>query len=61
MAQLQSVFNAIVLSHVLYSAPAWRGYLSAGEMTSLHQLPSKHATSFRRRPNVIYVGITEAC
>ena len=37
MAQLQSVFDAIVLSRVLYAAPAWRGYLSAGEMTSLRK------------------------
>ena len=38
MAQLQSVFDAIVLSRVLYAASAWREYLSAGEMTSLQQL-----------------------
>ena len=38
MKQFQSVFDAIVLSHVLYAAPAWRCYLSAGEMTSLQQL-----------------------
>ena len=31
MAQLQSVFDAIVLSRVLYAAPAGRGYLSAEE------------------------------
>ena len=41
MAQLQSVFDAIVLSRVLYAAPAWRGYLSAGEMASLQQLFDK--------------------
>ena len=41
MAQLQSVFDAIVLSRVLYAAPAWRGYLSAGEMDSLPQLFAK--------------------
>ena len=35
MAQLQSVFDAIVLSRVLYAAPAWRGYISAGEMDNL--------------------------
>ena len=35
MAQVQSVFDAIVLSRVLYEAPAWRGYHSAGEMVSL--------------------------
>ena len=41
MAQLQSVFVAIVLSRVLYAALAWRGYLSAGEMASLQQLFAK--------------------
>ena len=29
--------------------------------TKIDDVPSKHATSFRRRPNVIYGGITEAC
>ena len=38
VAQFQSVFNAIVLSRVLYAAPAWRGYLSAGEIACLQQL-----------------------
>ena len=41
MAQLQSVFDAFILSRVLYAAPAWRGYLSAGEMVSLQQLFAK--------------------
>ena len=41
MAQLQSVFDAIVLSRVLYAAHAWRGYLSAREMASLQQLFAK--------------------
>ena len=41
MAQLQSVFDAIVLSRVLYTAPAWRGYLIAGEMDNLQQLFAK--------------------
>ena len=41
MAQLQSVFDDIVLSRVLYAAPAWRGYLSAAEMASLQQLFAK--------------------
>ena len=41
MAQLQSVFDAIVLSRVLYAASAWRGYLSAGEMASVQQLFAK--------------------
>ena len=35
MAQLQSVFDAIVLSRVLYAAPAWTGYRSAGEKARL--------------------------
>ena len=38
MAQLQSVFDAIVLSCVLYAAPIWRGYLNAREIASLQQL-----------------------
>ena len=37
MAQLQSVFDAVILSRVFYAASAWRGYLSAGEITSLQQ------------------------
>ena len=41
MAQLKSVFDAIVLSRVLYAAPAWKGYLSAGEMVNLQQLFAK--------------------
>ena len=41
MAQLQSVFDAIVFSRVLYAARAWRGYLSAGEIASLQQLFAK--------------------
>ena len=41
MAQLQSVFDAIVLSRVFYAASAWRGYLSAGELVSLQQLFAK--------------------
>ena len=41
MAQLQSIFDAIVLSRVLYAAPAWRGYLSAAEIVSLQQLFAK--------------------
>ena len=31
LAQLQSVFDVIILSRVLYAAPAWRGYLSAAD------------------------------
>ena len=41
MAQLQSVFDAIVLSRILYAGPAWRGYLSVGEMAMLQQLFAK--------------------
>ena len=41
MAQLQSVFDAVKLSRVLYAASAWRGYLSAREFTSLQQLFAK--------------------
>ena len=37
-AQLQSVFEAILLSRVLYAAPAWRGYLKASEIDSLQQM-----------------------
>ena len=41
MTQLQSVFDAIVRSRVFYAAPAWRGYLNAGEMANLQQLFAK--------------------
>ena len=41
MTQLQYVFDAILISRVLYAAPAWRGYLNAGEMASLQQLFAK--------------------
>ena len=41
MAQLQSVFDVVVPFRVLYAAPAWRGYLSAGEIASLQQLFAK--------------------
>ena len=41
MAQLQSIFDVIMLSRVLYAALSWRGYLSAGEMASLQQLFAK--------------------
>ena len=37
-AQLQSVFDAIILSRVLYAALAWRGYLSAADSECLQQL-----------------------
>ena len=38
LAQLQSVYDAIILSRVLYTAPAWRGYLSAADTECLQQL-----------------------
>ena len=41
MAQLQSVFDAIVLSCVLHAAFTWRGDLSSGEMVTLQQLFAK--------------------
>ena len=41
MVQLQSVFDAIVLSRLLYAAPAWRAYIRAGEMASFQQLFAK--------------------
>ena len=41
MAKLQSVFDTIVLSRVLYTATACRGYLSVGEMAILQQLFAK--------------------
>ena len=41
MSQLQSVFDAIVFSRVLYAAPASIGYLIAREMDSLQQLSAK--------------------
>ena len=36
--QVKCLFDVIVLSHVLYEAPAWRGNLSAAEMECLQQL-----------------------
>ena len=30
--QLQNVFDAIIVSRLLYAAPAWRGYLSSAEI-----------------------------
>ena len=41
MAQLQYIFDAIVLSRVCYTVSTWRGYISAGEMASLQQLFAK--------------------
>ena len=37
LAQLQSVFDAIILSRVVYAAPAWRGYLNAVDTTVVCQ------------------------
>ena len=41
MVQLQSVFDAIALSRVLYASPAWRGNLSAWNIANLQQLFAK--------------------
>ena len=41
MAQLQPVFDAIVLSRVLYAVPTWKDYLSVWEMANLQQLFAK--------------------
>ena len=56
MAQLQSVLDAIVLSRVLYAEPAWRGYLSAGDMASLQQLFAK-AKRFQNRSAQLYINL----
>ena len=37
-AQLQNVFNTIILARVLYALPAWRGYTNASDINSLQQL-----------------------
>ena len=36
--QLQSVFDPIILSRVLYASTAWRGYLSATNIDRVQQL-----------------------
>ena len=38
IAQMQKVFNAIILARVLYAAPAWRGYLTSSETNCLQHL-----------------------
>ena len=42
LTQQQSVVDAIILYRVLYSAPDWRGYLSAAETECLQQLFVKY-------------------
>ena len=37
-AQLQNVFDTIILARVLYVLPAWRGYMNASVINSLQQL-----------------------
>ena len=37
-AQMQNVFDTIVLAHVLYALPAWRGYMNGSDINSLQQL-----------------------
>ena len=34
----KSVFDAIIFAHVLYTLPAWRGYLNAADIDRLQQL-----------------------
>ena len=33
-AQLQNVFDTIILARVLYALPAWRGYMDASDINS---------------------------
>ena len=37
-AQLQNVFDTIILARVLYALPAWRGYMNASDINSLQHL-----------------------
>ena len=39
--QLQNVFDAIIVSRLLYAAPAWRGYLSSAEIDCLQSVLDK--------------------
>ena len=39
--QSQNVFDAIILSRLLYAAPAWRGYLSSAEIDCLQNVLDK--------------------
>ena len=39
--QLQNVFDAIIVSRLLYAAPAWRGYLSSAETDCLQGVLDK--------------------
>ena len=38
LAQLQNVFDTIILAHILYALPAWRGYMNAFDINSLKHL-----------------------
>ena len=37
-AQLQNVFDTIILARVLYALPAWRGYMNTSDINSLQQI-----------------------
>ena len=37
-AQLQNVFDTIILARVLYALPEWTGYMNASDINSLQQL-----------------------
>ena len=37
-AQLQNVFDTIILARVLYALPAWRGYMNASDINRLRHL-----------------------
>ena len=37
-AQLQNVFDTIILARILYALPAWRGYMKASDINSLKHL-----------------------
>ena len=39
--QLQNVFDAVIVSRLLYAAPAWRGYLRSAEIDSLQSVLDK--------------------
>ena len=38
LAKLQSVFDAIVLSRVLYGAPAWSGYAQSTDIDCIQKM-----------------------
>ena len=39
--QLQNVFDAMIISRLLYVAPAWRGYLCSAEIDCLQSVLDK--------------------